>query len=131
MAVLIFILLLSTIGVGQNYKPQLRTVDVTSGILTAAFEINPIEKNQFNQLVQKITDLNQFQITPEYRDGRQTGFIQLKSKAVSDLKTLESLFKQLEITTVNYEGKDISSQTIEANYKPVNKSEVRRRESVK
>jgi len=109
----------------QNLQPELRTVNVTTPYVTAGLYFKSIEKTSFDQLLEKINNLNQFDVKTDFIDQKNSGYISLKARNNSNLKDLQALFKLLGIQTVIYNGKSISSQEIEQNYKPVNDSEIK------
>lgn len=114
----------SAISLGQNYKTELRILDLTEENLIAGLHFTGIPKTQFSQMVDKANSLKLYSVKTEFYDDKNVGFISLRSNSNVTISDFQGFLKQLEISLLNYNGKTISVQEIEANYKPLNKTEV-------
>lgn len=124
----ITLFLLPVFSKSQNFKTQVKFVDVEEEHLSAAFQISSVTKTDFDNLVSKINSYNAYVVTNEFFDQKSIGNITMKSNNKLGISDFESFLKQLGIPTVSYNGKEISSQEIHLNHKPVNKTEVLKRE---
>lgn len=114
----------SAISLGQNHKTELRILDLTEENLIAGLHFTGIPKTQFSQMVDKANSLKLYSVKTEFYDDKNVGFISLRSNSNVTISDFQGFLKQLEISLLNYNGKTISVQEIEANYKPLNKTEV-------
>ncbi|MCE3260884.1 MAG: hypothetical protein K0S12_2525 [Bacteroidetes bacterium] len=122
---LLAVLTFPAIAGAQSFKTQVKYVDPTEQALHAGLQLTDIQPLEFDELASKMESNGMYSVTKEYYAQKNTGTIVLKSNSKGQIKDLESLFKHVGIHTVDFNGKTISSQQIESNYTPVNKTEVR------
>lgn len=122
--VALFLVINAAFAIGQNFKTELRILDPSEEKLNASLHITSINQVQFDQLIQKSKALNLYTVSSEYFEEKKTGYISFNSNSFASIKDFQSSLKQLEISNVDYNGKNISIQEIESNYKPINKSEI-------
>lgn len=123
--ILFAVFIFPNLASSQTFKTQVRFVEPTEQTLNAGLVLTDVQKADFETLVAKIEALNMYSIIKEYSVEKNTGNILLKSLSKAEIRDLESSLKQLNIHTVEFNGKFISSQEIQANYVPVNKTEVK------
>jgi hypothetical protein len=124
-SLLVAILIICASASAQSFKTQVKYVDPTETSLNAGLQLSNIQPADFDALASKIEAGNLYTVTKEFFAQKNTGNIVIKSRMKADVKDLESLLKQVGIHTVEYNGNTIPSQQIQANYSPVNKTEVK------
>lgn len=119
-----FLTLIAAISFGQNINTELRFLDLVEDKTYAGLYFTNISKSQFEQIKTKVNSLNVYTVKSEFFSDKNKAVISLVSNVPVSVGDFQGVLKQLEIVSVDYNGKKISVQEIESNYKPLNKTEV-------
>ncbi len=114
----------STILFGQNINTELRFLDVEDNKTQAGIYFTNISKTQFDQIIAKAQALKVYAVNSEFFEDKSKAALTLTSNGSVSVRDFQSVLKQFEIGSVIYKGKLIAVNEIEANYKPLNKTEV-------
>lgn len=125
--VAVFAILLSmipTTGLSQNYKSEIRILDIVENSTEAGIRFAGISKSQLDEISVKAKSINVYTVSTEFYDDKNIGFISLKASTHVSVFDFQGVLKQLGISSFEYNGKTLTVNELEANYKPLNKTEV-------
>lgn len=117
-------MLVAAVSFGQDFNTELRFLDVQETNTQAGMSFTNISKPQFDQLSAKINALKVYTVNSEFYSDKNKATITLVSSVNVSVTDFQGVLKQLEIKSVNYNGKLMAVSEIEVNYKPINKTEV-------
>lgn len=129
-AILLFIFS-SIFSFGQNFKTEVKMIDSSNASINAGLFLTGITKGGFDELVVKMNAKDQFVIKNEFFAEKNAATISLRSNNKASLKDFELFLKQIEIYSIVYKNKTMSSQELESNYKHYKKEEIKKIDRIK
>jgi hypothetical protein len=129
-AILLFIFI-SSFSFGQNFKTEVKMIDSSNASINAGLFLTGITKSGLDELVSKMNVKDQFLIRNEFFAEKNAANISLRSNNKASLKDFELFLKQIEIYSIVYKNKTMSSQELAGNYKHYKKEEIKKIDRIK